>query len=146
MSFRFRFTVLFILSRLLVSNFIFMGGRFGSSVLVVKLKSNRTGKISGFSNRFFISIRFFRLISIGFLGFFSYSVFLNTPSYNIYGIIFVSLKVSTMIWHFVCLLNLLAVLMGSIELYVMINHEELFNWFLDFMIVSISLTVFNVTI
>jgi hypothetical protein len=58
MSFRFRFIVLFILGHLLVSNFIFMGGRFGSPVLVVKLKPNRTGKISGFSNRFFISVRF----------------------------------------------------------------------------------------
>jgi hypothetical protein len=58
MSFRFRFIVLFIIGHLLVSNFIFMGGRSGSPVFVVKLKPNRTGKISGFSNRFFISVRF----------------------------------------------------------------------------------------
>ena len=70
MSFRFRFTVLFILGRLLVSNFIFMGGRFGSPVLVVKSKPNRTGKISGFSNRFFISVRFSQLIFHRFSRFF----------------------------------------------------------------------------
>jgi len=79
MSFRFRFTVLFILSRLLVSNFIFMGGRFGSSVLVVKPKPNRTGKISGFSNRFFISIRFFRLIFHRFSRFFQLLSFFEHP-------------------------------------------------------------------
>ena len=41
MSFRFRFTVLFILGGgLLVSNFIFIGGCFGSPVLMVKPKPN----------------------------------------------------------------------------------------------------------
>ena len=59
-SFRFRFTVIFILGGgLLVSNFIFMGGRFGSPVLMVKLKPNRTERflvlvisLIGFSSRF----------------------------------------------------------------------------------------------
>ena len=43
----------------------FMGSRFGSPVLVVKPKPNRTGKIFGLINRFnqfFISVRFSRLI------------------------------------------------------------------------------------
>ena len=82
MSFRFRFTVLFILGHLLVSNFIFMGGRFGSPVLVVKPKSNRTEKISVFSNRFnrfFISVRFSRLIFHRFSQFFRLLGFFEHP-------------------------------------------------------------------
>ena len=56
-----------------------MGGRFGSPVLVVKPKLNRTGKISGFSNRFFISVRFSRLIFHRFSRFFRLLGFFEHP-------------------------------------------------------------------
>jgi hypothetical protein len=80
---RFRFTVLFIPGHLLVSNFIFMGSRFGSPVLVVKPKPNRTGKISGFSNwfnRFFILVWFSRLIFHQFFRFFRLLGYFEHPN------------------------------------------------------------------
>ena len=59
-----------------------MGGRFGSPVLVVKPKLNRTGKISGFSNRFnrfFISVRCSQLIFHRFSRFFRLLGFFEHP-------------------------------------------------------------------
>jgi hypothetical protein len=59
-----------------------MGSRFGSPVLVVKPKPNRTGKIFGFSNRFnrfFISVRFSRLIFHRFSRFFRLFGFFEHP-------------------------------------------------------------------
>ena len=60
----------------------FMGSRFGSPVLVVKPEPNRTGKIFCFSNwfnRFFISVRFSRLIFHRFSRFFRLLGFFEHP-------------------------------------------------------------------
>jgi len=61
--------------------------RFGFfSFLLIKLKPNRTGRFFQNFNRFFFSVRFFRLFFSGFLGLISFLIFLLTPnSYKVCG-------------------------------------------------------------
>ena len=59
--------------------FRFGSARFGFPVPGLKNR-NRTGQFFQNFNRFFFTVRFFRLFFSGFLGLIGFSVFLNTPN------------------------------------------------------------------